>query len=212
VDHAGIIAAWDSETLVRGEKLYHTLCLPCHGTPLTQGSLPVSRAFWKEPFKNGNDPFSIYKTIGKGLGQMPAWPWLSGELRYDVIDYIREKFVRPANPTNYFVITPSYLASLPEGSGKPIQKSAQLVEFEKGPKYLRMDFGPVLTWTYEVESNNIAYKGIAVRLDDGLGGISKGRVWMLYDHDTMRVAAAWTGDEFVDWKGIALDGSHQTHT
>ena len=28
----------------------------------------------------------------------------------------------------------------------------------------------------------------------------------------MRVAAAWTGDEFVDWKGIAFDGSHQTHT
>jgi len=143
---------------------------------------------------------------------MPAWPWLSGELRYDVIDYIREKFVLPANPTNYFVITPSYLASLPKGSGKPIQKSAQLVEFEKGPKYLRMDFGPVLNWTYEVESNNIAYKGIAVRLDEGPGGISKGRVWMLYDHDTMRVAAAWTGNEFVDWKGIAFDGSHQTHT
>ena len=67
VDHAGIIAAWNPETLVRGEKLYHTLCLPCHGTPQQQGTLPVSRAFWKEPFKNGNDPFSIYQTIGKGL-------------------------------------------------------------------------------------------------------------------------------------------------
>src|SRR6185369_3982893 len=88
VDHSGIIASWDLQTLARGEKLYHTLCLPCHGTPQQQGSLPVSRAFWKEPFKNGNDPFSIYKTIGNGLGQMPAWPWLSGELRYDVIDYI----------------------------------------------------------------------------------------------------------------------------
>jgi len=212
VDHAGIITAWNSETLVRGEKLYYTLCLPCHGTPQTQGSLPVSRAFWKEPFKNGNDPYSIYKTIGHGLGQMPAWPWLSGELRYDVIDYIREKFVRPNNPNNYFQITPAYLASLPKGSGRPVQKNARLVEFEKGPKYLRMDFGPVLNWTYEVESNNIAYKGIAVRLDDGPGGISKGKVWMLYDHDTMRVAAGWTGDQFVDWKGIAFDASHQTHT
>jgi cytochrome c5 len=212
VDHARIISSWDSETLVRGEKLYHTLCLPCHGTPRQQGSLPASRAFWKEPFKNGNDPFSIYNTIGTGLGQMPAWPWLSGELRYEIIDYIREKFVRPNNLTNYFQITSAYLASLPKGSGRLQEKSAQLIEFEKGPKYLRMDFGPVLNWTYEVESNNIAYKGIAVRLDEGPGGISKGAVWMLYDHDTMRVAAAWTGDQFVDWKGIAFDGSHQTHT
>jgi cytochrome c5 len=212
VDHARIIDAWNSESLARGEKLYHTLCLPCHGTPQQQGSLPASRAFWKEPFKNGNDPFSIYKTIGSGLGQMPAWPWLSGELRYDVIHFIREQFVQPNNPTNYFPVTPAYLASLPKGSGKLIQKSAQLIEFEKGPKYQRMDFGPVLNWTYEVESNNIAYKGIAVRLDPGAGGISKGRVWMLYDHDTMRAAAGWTGDQFVDWKGIAFDGSHQTHT
>ena len=34
---------------------------------------------------------------------------------------------------------------------------------------------------------------------------------MVYDHDTMRVAAATTGD-FVDWKGIAFDGSHNSHT
>ncbi|HTL17170.1 MAG TPA: DUF6797 domain-containing protein, partial [Patescibacteria group bacterium] len=212
VDHARIIEAWNAETLVRGEKLYRTLCLPCHGTPQQQGSLPASRAFWKEPFKNGNDPYSIYKTIGNGLGQMPAWPWLSGEVRYDVIDFIRENFVRPNNPTNYFQVTPAYLASLPKGSGKAAQKNAQLVEFEKGPKYLRMDFGPALNWTFEVESNNIAYKGIAVRLDTGNGGISKGRIWMLYDHDTMRAAAGWTGDQFVDWKGIAFDASHQTHT
>jgi hypothetical protein len=32
---------------------------------------------------------------------------------------------------------------------------------------------------------------------------------MVYDHDTMRVAAASTG-AFVDWKGIAFDGSHSS--
>ena len=77
--------------------------------------------------------------------------------------------------------------------------------------YRRMDFGPALFWTYQVAPGNIAQKGIAVRLDDGPGGVSKGRAWMVYDHDTMRVAAATTGD-FVDWKGIAFDGSHGTHT
>ena len=77
--------------------------------------------------------------------------------------------------------------------------------------YRRMDFGPVLYCTYQVAPGNIAQKGLAIRLDDGPGGVSKGRAWMIYDHDTMRVAAATTGD-FVDWKGIALDGSHGTHT
>ena len=79
------------------------------------------------------------------------------------------------------------------------------------PPYQRMDFGPVLFWTLQVAPGNIAQKGIAIRLDDGPGGVSKGRAWMIYDHDTMRVAAATTG-EFVDWKGIAFDGSHGTHT
>ncbi len=83
--------------------------------------------------------------------------------------------------------------------------------FAAAPPYLRMDYGPALFWTYQVASGNIAQKGIAVRLDEGPGGVSKGRAWMVYDHDTMRVAAATTG-EFVDWKGIAFDGSHGTHT
>ena len=79
------------------------------------------------------------------------------------------------------------------------------------PPYQRMDYGPALFWTLQVAPGNIAQKGIAVRLDDGPGGVSKGRAWMVYDHDTMGVAAATTG-EFVDWKGIAFDGSHGTHT
>src|SRR6187402_2223715 len=79
------------------------------------------------------------------------------------------------------------------------------------PPYKRMDYGPALFWTLQVAPNNIAHKAIVVRLDDGPGGVSKGRAWMVYDHDTLRVAAATTGD-FVDWKGIAFDGSHGTHT
>jgi hypothetical protein len=83
--------------------------------------------------------------------------------------------------------------------------------FAAAPPYQRMDFGPVLFWTLQVAPGDIAQKAIAIRLDDGPGGVSKGRAWMVYDHDTMRVAGATTGD-FVDWKGIAFDGSHGTHT
>ncbi|HAM73813.1 MAG TPA: cytochrome C oxidase Cbb3 [Verrucomicrobiales bacterium] len=78
------------------------------------------------------------------------------------------------------------------------------------PPYRRMDFGPALFWTYEVAPGNIAQKGIAIRLDDGPGGVGQGRAWMVYDHDTMRLASATTG-EFIDWKGVAFDGSHGTH-
>jgi cytochrome c5 len=210
IDHAGIIRAWNQESFTRGETLYNTICITCHGNLTQAGSLPTSRPFWKEPFKNGADPYSIYKTLTTGFGQMPAWTFLTPEQRYDAIHYIREQFVKPHNPSAYFKITESYLDSLPKGSGHG-EKTAAMIEFEKGPKYLRMDFGPALFWTLQVDTNNIAYKGIAIRLDDGPGGVSKGHAWMLYDHDTLRVAAAWTGDKFIDWRGIAFDGSHQSH-
>lgn len=210
VDHARLIRSLNADALARGEQLYNLLCLPCHGTPEQPGSLPASRAFWKEPFKRGSDPFSISETMRVGLEQMPAWPSLAPEQRYDLVHFVREKLVRPHNPAAYFPVTPAYLASLPKGEGEFV-KTPEMLEFERGPKYLQMDFGPALLWTYQVASNNIAYKGIAIRLDEGPGGISRGHAWMLYDHDTLRLAAAWSGDKFIDWRGIAFDGSHGTH-
>jgi cytochrome c5 len=212
VEHANLIRGWNREGFERGSALYNGICITCHGNLTQAGSLPTSRAFWKEPFKNGSDPYSIYKTLGEGLGQMPAWTFLTPEQRYDLIHYLREEFLKPHNRAAYFPVTPEYLAGLPKGAGGAFQKTAEMIEFEKGPKYLRMNFGPALFWTLQVATNNIAYKGIAIRLDDGPGGVSKGHAWMLYDHDTMRVAAAWSGEKFVDWRGIAFDGSHQTHT
>ncbi len=211
LDHAGIIRDWNDEAFKAGEQLYNTVCITCHGNLTQAGSLPTSRAFWREPFKNGADPFNIYQTLSRGFGQMPAWTMLPPEQRYAVTHYVREEFLKPHNPGAYVPVTPAYLAGLPKGTSRGGQ-TAEIAEFEKGPKYLRMDFGPALFWTLQVATNNIAYKGIAVRLDDGPGGVSKGKAWLLYDHDTLRVAAAWTGDQFVDWKGIAFDGSHGTHT
>ena len=56
IDHAGIIRSWNAESLARGEKLYNGICITCHGNFTQAGSLPTSRPFWKEPFKNGSDP------------------------------------------------------------------------------------------------------------------------------------------------------------
>jgi mono/diheme cytochrome c family protein len=211
VDHAKLIRSLDDAGLKRGEALYQTLCLACHGTPEKAGSLPLSRAFWKEPFKNGGDLHGIYGTLTNGLGLMPPWPMLTPAQKYEVAHYIREQMVKPTNPAAYQELTPEYLANLPKPQGEFVE-TAEMKEFQQGPKYLRMDFGPALMWTMEAAPGNIAYKGIAVRLDEGPGGVTKGRVWMLYDHDTMRVAAAWAGDQFIDWRGIAFDGSHGTHT
>src|SRR5262249_12733067 len=77
----------------------------------------------------------------------------------------------------------------------------------------KADYGPTLTGTYEIGSGgkNIAYKGVAVRLDPGPGGIARGRAWIVFEHDTLRVAAGWTGHGFIDWNGILFNGQHEVH-
>jgi hypothetical protein len=34
---------------------------------------------------------------------------------------------------------------------------------------------------------------------------------VVYDHDTLRLAAAWTGSGFIDWNGINFNGKHEVH-
>lgn len=208
--HANFIRGFNERGFERGKAIYHSICITCHGSPTHEGTLPTSRPFWKEPFKYGGDPYSLFKTLTHGVGQMPSMAALTPEQRYDAIHYLREAFVQPHNPAAYVKTDDQYLAGLPEDA-ESLQPTEAMAAAEKGPPYLRMDFGPALFWTFEVAPGNIAYKGIAIRLDDGPGGISKGRAWILYDHDTMRVAAAWTGTNFIDWKGIAFDGSHNSH-
>ncbi|MEO8495653.1 MAG: DUF6797 domain-containing protein, partial [Planctomycetota bacterium] len=77
----------------------------------------------------------------------------------------------------------------------------------------QMDYGHNLVATYEVgtDRSNFAYKGNAIRLDPGPGGVSQGRQWMIFDYDTLRMAAAWSGKGFVDWNGINFNGQHGIH-
>ena len=203
-DHAEIVSGWNAKTLEEGATIYKTLCVVCHGTKEQPGSLPTALRFAEGQFKNGRDPFSMYLTLTKGFGQMVPQPQYTTAQKYAVIHYIRETFLRPHNPSE---LKDADITSLPRGLAR--------VEVEKVdttlPPYQRMELGNALFWTMEVAAGNIAQKGIAIRLDDGPGGVTKGRAWMVYDHDTMRVAAASTGG-FVDWKGIAFDGSHGTHT
>ena len=209
--HADQIAALNDAAFEKGQQIYNTLCITCHGTPQKEGSLPTALKFHEGQFKNGSDPYRMYQTLTKGYGIMVPQPQYTEEQKYAVIHYIREGLIKPNNPSQYFKVSGDYLAGLPVG--------LETVEKVKPPKasgkpYELMDFGPALMWTYQVNQGNqwnIAQKGISVRLDPGQGGVSKGKAWMVYEHDTLRVATAYSG-KFVDWRGIAFDGSHGTHT
>ena len=80
-----------------------------------------------------------------------------------------------------------------------------------GKPYIDMNYGPYLSASIEVAPGNIAYKGIAIRLDEGPGGVSKGSEFVVFETDTLRMTAAWSGDKFIDWRSIVYDGSHGTH-
>jgi cytochrome c5 len=227
IDHSGLIDAFNLDGFDRGEFIYNTNCITCHGNEDFEGSIPMSRKFWSQPFKAGYDPFSMYQTLTKGYGSMPAQMTLTPQQKYDVIVYIREKFIKRSNQGQYFKVTPGYLAQLPKGTSKgPDAKPYH--------PWSDMDYGNFFINTYELadektgikryhsprpapykdedyRKNNFAYKGIAVRLDAGEGGVSKGKTWMIFDHDLLRVAGGWTGEGFIDWEGILLNDQHETY-
>lgn len=212
--HRDLLEKWGPDSFERGKKIYQQLCITCHGNESQEGSIPIALKFHSGTFKNGHDPFRMWQTLTKGYGTMMPMPQFSTRQKYDVIHYIREEFMAKSNRSQFEKIEEPYLANLPRGLSTIEEK-----EFlETPPPYKLMDFGNVLFGTYQIEPGpingnvNIAQKGIAIRLDEGPGGISKGKAWAIYDHDTMRLAAIYTGDEFVDWKGIDFDGSHGTHT
>ena len=206
IDHAGMIAGLDQESYRRGEEIYTRLCINCHGTNDEPGSLPTSLRFSSDAFRNGSDPHGMYKTLTHGFGLMAAQIWMVPEQKYDAIHYIRETYLKPYNPTQYVAVDAAYLAGLPKGDTRGPAPST----FEA---WVAMDYGPNLTATYEIgdDGTNFAYKGIAVRLDAGPGGVTQGRYWMLYDEDTLRVAGAWSGEGFIDYNAIMLNGKHAVH-
>jgi len=205
LDHAGLIRGWDGQSLRRGEAIYGRVCANCHGTKEQIGSMPTSLRFAEGKFKNGADPFHMYQTLTHGFGMMTPQTWMVPQQKYDVIHYIRETLLKPHNPSQYVKVDDAYLAGLPRGASRGPKPSS--IE-----PWVSMNYGPSLMATLEVgDQGNFAYKGIVVRLDSGSGGVSRGRHFLLFDHDTLRVAAAWSGDGFIDWNGINFNGKHNVH-
>lgn len=226
VDHAGMVSDLNrpetaNAAYKRGEAIYMRLCINCHGTREQPGSLPTSLRFAEGKFKNGSDPYRLYRTLTYGYGLMAPQTWMVPQQKYDVIHYLREEYLRLHNPSQFVSTDTAYLASLPQGT----TRGPEPVNIEP---WALMNYGPFLSATYEVPSSgskgadrgdrlNLAYKGIAVRLDSGPGGVARGRQWMLFEHDTLRWSAGWQtvpGSQppnFIDWNGINFNGAHQIH-
>lgn len=214
-DHRKLIGTMDENSFKRGKSIYNTLCITCHGTVEKVGNLPTALRFAQQPFKNGSDILTMYSTIYDGYGLMVPQKWMTPQQVYDTIHYVREEFLKKHNPSQYSVPDQKYIDSLPQAL--LIDTKAEKNKFNHRDRkvYLRMNYGSSLTYSYQVNKErnpnwNIAYKGIAQRLDKGEGGVTKGKNWMIFDKDTMRVAAAWEG-KFIDWRSIMFDGSHGTH-
>jgi cytochrome c5 len=116
IDHAGILKNFDRETWRRGRNTYRMVCFNCHGNAEQQGSNPRSNRFWKDKFRHGSDPYSMYETLSRGFGLMPPQVRLTPREKYEVIHFIREEYVKESNPDEYFEITDAYLDSLPKGN------------------------------------------------------------------------------------------------
>jgi len=206
IDHAGMIHNLDDSSFERGQAIYQRLCINCHGNVDQPGSLPTSLRFAEGRFKNGSDPFAMYQTLTRGYGMMQPQNWMVPQQKYDVIHYIRQEYLKPHNPNQLFEVTADWLSKLPAGDSRGPEPMDQ-------EPWVRSDYGPTLINTYEVGSDqsNFAQKGIAFRLDQGPGGVSRGSHWMVFDHDTLRMAGAWSGDRFINWEGIHFDGRHNSH-
>jgi putative heme-binding domain-containing protein len=211
VDHAGFLRDWQDPgksqaALDRGAAIYARVCANCHGTLDAPGSLPTAPRFATGALKAGSDPHAMYRTLTHGAGMMVAQSWMVPSQKYDVIHYIRETFLKDKNPKWYAAVTPEYLAGLP--AGKSRGPAPATIE-----PWRTHDYGPFLAGTFEVGegAGNVARKGLAVRLDPGSGGVGRGRAWVLYELDTLRAAAFWTGETFIDWAGINFDGRHGAH-
>jgi hypothetical protein len=221
IDHAGLIRVWNRAALARGRETYQQVCQNCHGDLHLPGSMPTSLRFGQGVFQHGKDPYAMYQTLTRGWRMMAPQVQLVPREKYDVIHYIRETFLREHNRGQWTEVDSAYLASLPKGSGHgpaPVKREP----------WKEMNYGDLLIGTFEIMSPerrqvrppagsppdyiapgaNLAYKAIALRLDRGEGGVAGGHAWAAFEHDTLRLAGAWTGDGFIDWRGINFDGLH----
>lgn len=88
----------DEAALARGQALYATFCIVCHGAE-GAGDGPVVPRFVPPPHLKGasrgySDGY-LYALITNGRGNMPSYNRMSPEERWDVIHYLRRLQSQP---------------------------------------------------------------------------------------------------------------------
>lgn len=221
IDHARLIRQNSKKVIRQGQEVYQMVCHNCHGDINLPGSIPNSLRFAEGQFQHGSDPYTMYQTLTRGWRLMVPQVQLTPREKYAVIHYVRSHFLQKHNKSQLFKVTDAYFNSLPKGKDlgpEPVKREP----------WKEMDYGPFLVGTYEIATEekranpwpkgekpdyvapgaNIAFKAVGIRLDPGAGGVSQGRHWSAFEHDTLRVAGVWKGERFITWKGINFDGRH----
>ncbi len=67
IDHRALIQANDANVLKRGEAIYSRVCAKLPRYADRSSSLPTSLRFAEGKFKNGSDPYSMYRTMTYGF-------------------------------------------------------------------------------------------------------------------------------------------------
>lgn len=189
VDHALILRTLSAETMQKGREIYTKSCITCHGADGT-ASLPQARSFNKDALRFGNKPYDMWNTLTNGAGMMASQTWLSPEERYYVVQYIREGFIKKANPKQYFKVTEDYLRQLP----KPDKNAGdQLAEVKTEALKGSLKYGQ--DWFMHNKSDY----GYAIH--SPLKGLATSVITLRLDHDVhvsynmlrMGTVAAWQG-------------------
>ena len=185
--------------------IYNRVCANCHGTKEQPGSLPTAPRFASATLKNGGDPYHMYRTLTDGFGQMAAQTWLVPQQKYDLIHYIREAYFKPDNPS----LRPRR-SGLP-GATFPRERPRARAGVDRALEHDGLRAQPVGDAGSRHRRFEHRLQGNCHSARRRAGGISRGRAWVVYDHETLRLAAAWTGQGFIDWDGINFNGRHQVH-
>lgn len=196
LNHSRILRKAEDGNQKRGRQIYEASCVQCHGADGNTPSLATSRAFGKQKLKYGADPHSMFKTLSTGNGLMAAATALSPRERYEVIAYIRNRFMKDSNP-DYQPITDDYLKTLPTGTD---MGDAKLDDDR--------DYGPALASQLGREVNS----ALTIKLGD---------TSIAYDLHSMNQAGLWSdgfldvdrtqhkrgrGEGYTEPKGTPIDG------
>ena len=209
IDHAGLIRALDDKAFKRGEAIYTRVCANCHGTKDQPGSLPTSPKFAAHKFKNGSDPYSLYQTLTHGYGLMAPQTWMVPRQKYDVIHYLREAYLKPHNPTQYAKVDDAYLAQAARREAGRVRPGAG-ERRAVGGDGLRPEPDEHLRGRRAGAEHRLqGHRGAAGRR--GRAACRAARVGCCSTTTPCGSRRRWSGDGFIDWKGIHFNGQHQVH-